>query len=136
MRKSTFNIFMAVCVLAVGSVVTAGSVQADNSVFTCSAGTPGEDSHSQVTIYEDGLRFDLHETTFTVDAADVNFSENTLAVVGKRIKFSGEGETWFAVVSALLVLNKANTGLNATLLIDGGPTLLTGTKMTCTQQQS
>lgn len=86
---------------------------------TCTAGEPGQDNYMEIQVLEDGIEFTQHETSYSVDAAEVTFIDNSFAVFGKPVVFSSEGYQWAEIMNALLVYNPATKTMKVSMTLNG-----------------
>ena len=86
---------------------------------TCFSGEPGQDNYMEIQILEDGIEFTQHETSYSLDAAEVTVVDNSFAIFGKPVVFSSEGYQWAEIMNALLVYNPADKTMKVSLSLSG-----------------
>lgn len=86
---------------------------------SCSSGELGQDNYMEIQVLEDGIEFTQHETSYSVDAAEVTVLDNSFAIFGKPVVFSSEGYQWAEIMNALLVYNPATKTLKVSMNLNG-----------------
>lgn len=79
------------------------------------------DSYFQVDLLEDGIEFQQYESSFTLDAADVQYNGGSYAIVNKTVTATAEGDELQVTINAMLVASENDTKLSLALSYDYGP---------------
>ena len=76
------------------------------------------DAHYSITVSEDGLQFNPYEGSFTIDAGDITYANNTFNIKNVKTQLSVEGEASQILVNATLKLSNDDSKLVAKISIN------------------
>ena len=98
---------------------TANSSFAGEAALKCSRGQLGEDTFLQVSIDQESIKFEPHESFFEVPRAHVKTTGHSYEILNERVQVSSEGTEFEATIDSLIVYDPAANAITLTLAQDG-----------------
>jgi len=117
-----------------GSILSFGTQAFALESLSCENGDISKvgDSHYAINVFEDGLEFLPYEGSFSIDAGDSKYANNTFTFKNVKTELSIEGEMSQVIVSGTVKISKDESKLVANLSMNRGP--YQSYRMTCVKK--